>query len=74
MNSLVPLVEQCFTIRRRDLQIQCDFDAKETVFYARAELRITLIRFLGICWRYVKSSMEEQNNTTEKSSKGGTSL
>lgn len=74
MNSLVPLLEQCFTIRRRDLQIQCDFDAKETVFYARAELRITLIRFLGVCWRYVKRSMEKQNNTTEKSSKGGTSL
>ena len=74
MNGLVPVLEQCFTIRKRDLQVRCDFDATETVFYARAELRITLIRFLGVCWRYVKRNMEEQKNTTEKSSKGGTSL
>ena len=73
MYGLIPLLEQCFTIRRRNLKIECDFDAAETVLLARAELRITLIRFLGVCWRYARRSMQE-NTKTENSSKGGTSL
>ena len=56
MGNLLPRLERCFVIKKRDIQIECDFEAGESVILARADLTITLGRLLGILvWYGVKA-------------------
>ena len=43
-------------IKKRDIEIECDFESAKTVIIARADLTITLGRLLGILiWYGVKA-------------------
>lgn len=56
MGNLLPLLERCFVIKKRDIEIECDFESAKTVIIARADLTITLGRLLGfLIWYGVKA-------------------
>ena len=48
LGNLEPQLDRIFTIKKKDLQVQCDFEADTTKVYARLELTITLGRLLRI--------------------------
>lgn len=52
LGSLVPLLEQVFVIKKRDLEVQCDFTAERTTVFVAADIRITVFRLLslGVCF------------------------
>lgn len=52
LGNLVPQLEKFFVIKKRDLQVECDFTAEETYIYARLDLTITLGRLIGLVVRY----------------------
>ena len=52
LGNLVPLLERCFVINKRDLQVQCDFTADKTLIDAQLEVTITLGRILVIAVVY----------------------
>ena len=48
LGNLMPHLERVFTIRKRNLEVECDFTSAETKVYARLDLTITLGRVLSI--------------------------
>lgn len=48
MGNLLPQLERCFVIKKRNVEIECDFEATETVIIARADVTITLGWLLGV--------------------------
>ena len=46
--NLIPLLEEHFIIKKRDVQIACDFTAEETTIYVRADITILLGRLLTL--------------------------
>lgn len=52
LGNLVPVLERFFVIKKRDMQVQCDFTADKTLIYARLDLTITLGRLLSLGVRY----------------------
>lgn len=47
LGNLLPQLEKLFVIKKRDLEIECDFTASETLVIARLDLTITLGRLLA---------------------------
>ena len=50
--ALIAQLERFLVIKKRDVHIDCDFAASETVILARLDLTITLGRILSIAVRY----------------------
>ncbi len=50
--GLIAQLERFLVIKKRDVHIDCDFTASETVILARLDLTITLGRILSIAVRY----------------------
>ena len=50
--ALIAQLERVLVIRKRDVHVDCDFTANETVILARLDLTITLGRILSIAVRY----------------------
>ena len=48
MGNIWPRLEEFFVIKKRDVKIQCDFEASETLITARIDLTITVGRLLSI--------------------------
>lgn len=48
LGNLVPLLERAFIIKKRDLEVECDFLAENTVIIARLDLTITVGRALSL--------------------------
>jgi len=48
VGNLLPVLERWFVIRKRDVEVECDFTASETKVIARAEITITLGRLLSL--------------------------
>lgn len=65
LGNLMPLMERTFVIKKRDLEVECDFEASETVIIARLDITITLGWLLGIViWygvRALKQYLKIQN-------------
>ena len=59
LGNLVPLLERCFVIKKRDLEVECDFVSEETLIYARLDLTITLGRILSLAVRYGIRALRE---------------
>ena len=47
VGSLLPQLERIFIIKKRDIEVECDFTASQTLVIARLDLTITLGRLLG---------------------------
>lgn len=52
LGNLWPRLERMMVIKKRDIQIQCDFEGDKTLIYARLDISITLGRLIGIAVRY----------------------
>lgn len=48
LGSIVPFLDRYFVIKKRDLEIQCDYTASETVIYAELDATITAGNILAI--------------------------
>lgn len=48
MGNLLPRLERCFVIKKRNVEVECDFEASETLIHARADITITLGWLLAI--------------------------
>ena len=46
LGTLMPQLERLFVIKKRNIEVECDFTAEETLIYARIDATITLIRTL----------------------------
>ena len=70
LGNLMPLLERCFVIKKRDLEVECDFESSQTVIIARVDLTITLGRLLGILIWYGIRALK-QFITIQNKRKGG---
>lgn len=59
LGNLWPCLERSFVIKKRDVKVQCDFEAEETRFTMRADLTITLGRLLALAVRYGIRAIQE---------------
>ncbi len=48
LGNLWPRLEEFFVIQKRDVQIQCDFEATQTLITARLDISITLGRLIAL--------------------------
>ena len=48
VGNLMPRLEKVFVIKKRDVEVECDFTASKTLVIARLDLTITLGRLLGL--------------------------
>ena len=48
MGNIWPRLEEFFVIKKRDVKIQCDFEASESLITARIDLTITVGRLLSV--------------------------
>ena len=70
VGNVMPLLEQIFVIKKRDVEVQCDFMAETSTLYLCVDLTITIGRAIGmavkygfrVLWQYLKIM---------KSNKGG---
>ena len=73
MGNLWPRLEEFLVIRNRDVKIQCDFEASQTLVTARLDLTLTLGRLLALVVRYGFRGLKEFFIFKNKR-KGGASL
>ena len=73
MGNLIPRIEEMLVIRRRNVQIQCDFEADSTVVTARLDITVTMARTLGFLLRYGIRGIREFTKIMNKR-KGGAAI
>lgn len=59
VGNILPLLERSLRIKKRDIQVACDFTAENTVIYARVDITITLGRVLALGVRYGIKGLRE---------------
>lgn len=63
--NLLAALERLFVIKKRDVQMLCDFDAAQTKIDARIDITLPVYRLVSFLWRYimrlVKLEMKNQN-------------
>ncbi len=59
LGNLWPRLEEWFVIEKRDVEIQCDFEASETCITARLDLTITLGRLIALTGVYGFKAVKE---------------
>lgn len=70
VGNLMPQLERLFVIKKRDIQVQCDFTGSKTTIYVWADITITLGRLIGLVFRYGWRALKEYLKITNKG-KGG---
>ncbi len=70
LGNLWPRLEEIFVIKKRDVQIQCDFEASQTLITAHADITITLGRLLYLIFSYGVRAVIQYVKITNKR-KGG---
>lgn len=70
IGNLWPRLEKIFIIRKRDINVECDFTADETLVIARVDLTLTLGRLISWLVRYGVRALKEFMKIN-KSRKGG---
>lgn len=59
LGNLWPQLERLFVIKKRDVQIECDFSADKTLIWAQLDLNITVGRILSLLVRYGYRALRE---------------
>ena len=57
--GLLPQLERIFNIKKKKIDVACDFFAEETMLYARADLRMPLARLLGALVDFIAAEMKK---------------
>ncbi len=52
LGSLTPQLERLFVIKKRNLEVECDFVAEETLIYARIDATISVLKTLHLLSRH----------------------
>ena len=52
VGNLMPQLERFFIIKKRDLEVECDFTSDNTLIYAKLDITITVGRVLYLLTRY----------------------
>jgi hypothetical protein len=73
VGNLMPQLDRLFVIKKRDVEVECDFTASETTVIARVELTITLGRLLALVTVYGIRAVKEFINIRKKR-KGGAAV
>jgi hypothetical protein len=73
LGNLWPRLEELFVIKKRNVQIQCDFEGSATLVTARLDLTITLGRLVSLAVRYGLRALKEFMNI-QKKRKGGATI
>ena len=72
LGNLMPQLERCFVIKKRDLEVECDFESSETRIIARADVTITLGWLLGILVWYGVRAVKQYIQINNKRKGGAT--
>lgn len=72
MGNLLPQLEKCFVIKKRNVEVECDFEASQTVILARVDVTITLGWLLALVVHYGIRALK-QYLTIQELRKGGAS-
>ena len=59
VGNVMPLLEQVFVIKKRNIQVQCDFTADETKVTARLDITITVGRAVCLAVKYGYRAIRE---------------
>jgi len=59
VGNLFPLLERAFVIKKRDIEVECDFTASEMLIIARLDITITLGRLIALAVRYGIRALRE---------------
>ena len=70
VGNLMPQLERLFVIKKRNVEVECDFTASETLVIARLDLTITLGRLLGAVVVFAVRALKEFLKINKKR-KGG---
>ena len=70
LGNLMPLLERAFVIKKRNLEVECDFTESKTLVIARLDLTITIGRILSLVVLYAIRALFEFIKITNKR-KGG---
>ena len=70
VGNLVPMLERNFVIKKKDIEVECDFTTSETLIVARLDITITLGRLLALVVVYGIRGLREYMNI-KKNKKGG---
>lgn len=70
LGNLWPRLEEMLVIKKRDIQVECDFTGTQTLVYAYVELTITLGRLVSMLVRYGVRALIEYLKIRKKR-KGG---
>lgn len=57
--SIMPMLEELFVIRKRNVEVECDFTAEETKIYLFADITILTGRLLGLAAVYGYQALRE---------------
>ena len=72
LGNLIPQLERCFVIKKRDLEVECDFEATKTLVIAHVDISITFGRLIWIAVKYGLRAVKDLMNM-KKLRKGGAS-
>ena len=72
VGNLMPRLERLFVIKKRDVEVECDFTASETLVIARLDLTVTLGRLLGLAVVYGVRALREFLKLQKKRKGGAT--
>lgn len=70
VGNLMPQLERLFRIKKRDVEVECDFTASEPMVIARMDVTISLGRLLSLAAVYGVRALKEFLNI-QKKRKGG---
>ena len=70
VGNLLPALEKWFVIKKRAVEVECDFTASETLVVAKIDVTITLGRLLSLLVTYAVRALKEYLNFRNKR-KGG---
>ena len=70
VGNLMPQLEKWFVIKKRDVEVECDFEASQTLIIARLDLTITVGRLLAAAVRFAVRALIEYLKIKKKR-KGG---
>ena len=70
VGNLMPLLERIFVIKKRDVEVECDFAGSQTLIIARLQITITIGRIVGIAVLYGFRALRENLKIVNKR-KGG---
>lgn len=59
VGNLIPLLDRAFVIKKRDIEVECDFTATKTLIIARLDITITLGRIIALAVVYGIRALRE---------------